>query len=199
MVKKAEDILDFIYREGIEEVGNIGAGNASKYLSELTGKKVEISVPEMKVFDTEKARENAKNCGQNNINVFINIASMNGSVAISMEKEHYNNFLDMVKTEKKGSKVQNMMDIAEHISRFYLEAVAEFLSLNLEFKEGKLLYMGEKTLVTYIVSQITDGKKEKGLVIENKFQIQEDICGKIIMLLGEDEIGRIKDALESIS
>lgn len=195
-----DELKDFIYKEGIQEAGNIGAGNASKYLSELIGEKVNISVPDISLIDISEAKEKTSSATCNRLNVSVNIESLNGSIALSMEKESYNKFIKMVGTQKENSKIKTMMNIAEHIARFYLDAVAEFLSIDLKFGQGKLLYMTKESLLMYLISKTNQKQKSnKGLVISTSFNIPNKVEGDILMIMGKKEIKQISEALEKIS
>ena len=52
--------LNEFHYDALNEVGNIGMGNATTALSQLIGKNVRVSMPSLMVVDTENIIENTK-------------------------------------------------------------------------------------------------------------------------------------------
>ena len=122
-----------IQLDALLEVGNIGAGNAATALSQLINKKINMTVPAVKIvrcneiFDTEESEERV-------MGVIVRVlGDTPGNILFVFDDETANNMIELL-TGKKEDKFSELgysvlCEIGNIISGSYMNAIAKFTNL----------------------------------------------------------------------
>ena len=132
------DSLNAIQLDALKELGNIGAGNSATALSQILSKKIDMSVPRVKVYPIYEIPELFG--GSENIVVGVLLkmfGDMQGSLMFLMDEESAKRLLNDMMF---GQEVENltdelpmsaMMEVGNIISSSYLNALSFFSKLTI--------------------------------------------------------------------
>lgn len=167
-----------IQLDALLEVGNIGAGNAATALSQLINKKINMTVPAVKIvrfneiFDTEESEERV-------IGVIVRVlGDTPGNILFVFDDETANNMIELL-TGKKEDKFSELgysvlCEIGNIISGSYMNAIAKFTNLLILPSVPAVAddMLGAILSTTFIESEQFD---DDVLDIETIFQNEDDI------------------------
>ncbi len=193
--------LSDLQKEGLEEIGNIGSGQSTDFLSDIIKRKVEIAIPEMGVIPLSESTKELKEKFYKKdpvFNVYVPITGLNGGISVILEKEDYIKLINLI--EQQINEPYTLMELSEDIAKCYLEAVNNFLYKSLGFGDGKLFYMPIDSLLDYLSdNMITDEEKDSdALIINTEFHISDEISGKIVLLINIGHVSELTDALDRL-
>ncbi|MFB6203619.1 MAG: chemotaxis protein CheC [Candidatus Nanohaloarchaea archaeon] len=192
--------LTELQRDGISEIGNIGAGRVATRLSDITGKRVNLSVPQVDIIPpsaTENITELAENPHSPIVSVFSPLKGIGGGIVLSFQKKEYSQFLNLLEEDEDGSN-DNLLEIGEETADIYLDSMEQFLELNVDTEEPDLIFLPLEGLFKNIVAEIGSESEEESdiLVVKTVMEIEDVVKGEITMIIEIEETDRIIDALE---
>ena len=169
------DRLNPLQLDALKELGNIGAGNSATALSHIISKKIDMSVPRVKVYSIYEIPELFG--GSENIVVGVLLrmfGDMQGSLMFLLDEESARKLLsDMMLGQEVGNLTDElpmsaMMEVGNIISSSYLNALSFFSNLTIIPSTPAFAYdMAGAILGTilYEVSELSD----QVLLIETDF------------------------------
>ena len=169
------DRLNPLQLDALKELGNIGAGNSATALSQIISKKIDMSVPRVKVYSIYEIPELFG--GSENIVVGVLLrmfGDMQGSLMFLLDEESARKLLsDMMLGQEVGNLTDElpmsaMMEVGDIISSSYLNALSFFSNLTIIPSTPAFAYdMAGAILGTilYEVSELSD----QVLLIETDF------------------------------
>lgn len=125
--------LNEFHYDALNEVGNIGMGNATTALSQLIGKKVRVSTPSLMVVDTENIINKTKDIEVVGTIVKI-VGDITGGNMIIYQKKHADMLIDII-LEGTGHENDSDMrksvlsEVCNILAGSYLNALSKFLDL----------------------------------------------------------------------
>ena len=131
------DSLSIKQLDALKELGNIGAGNAATALSQILNKKVDMSVPRVKVYPLEEIPELFG--GSENIVVGVLLrmfGDMQGSLMFLLDEESAYKLLDMmmitdIESVTNEIAMSAIMEVGNIISSSYLNSLSFFSNLTI--------------------------------------------------------------------
>ncbi|NOR49285.1 MAG: hypothetical protein GQ533_14785 [Methanosarcinaceae archaeon] len=119
--------------DALNEVGNIGMGNATTALSQLIGKRVRVSTPSLMVVDTESIIDRTKDIEVVGTIVKI-VGDVNGGNMILYQKKHADMLADILlegTDHKNDSEMKRsvLSEVCNILAGSYLNALSKFLDL----------------------------------------------------------------------
>lgn len=169
------DRLNPLQLDALKELGNMGAGNSATALSQIISKKIDMSVPRVKVYSIYEIPELFG--GSENIVVGVLLrmfGDMQGSLMFLLDEESARKLLsDMMLGQEVGNLTDElpmsaMMEVGNIISSSYLNALSFFSNLTIIPSTPAFAYdMAGAILGTilYEVSELSD----QVLLIETDF------------------------------
>ena len=196
-------LLDPDQLDALQEIINIGIGNASKPLSELTQSHVELQVPNIKMINPSELEAALNGLHADSIAVIemgFDGASK-GKGMLAFPKEDALELVEVLAGEKLGTpdmdslKVGILTEFGNIILGQFFSAVGNFLRVH--FKLGLPVYEeGE------VASMLLSGKpKEDSLIIvvTTQFKIRKLMTeGKIFVLFNVESLPKLIDAIENL-
>ena len=196
--------LNEFHYDALNEVGNIGMGNATTALSQLVGKGVRVSMPSLMVVDTENIIENTKDIEVVGTIVKI-VGDISGGNMILYQKKHADMLVDIL---LEGTDHQNdiemrksvLSEICNVLAGSYLNALSKFLDLTVlpsvpyqtEGSSADIFEMADSRLncdIDHILSLTTMFEIEA----EN---ISKTIDGDMFMMLDSKSLKVILDTID---
>ena len=125
--------LNEFHYDALNEMGNIGMGNATTALSQLIGKNVRVSIPSLMVVDTENIIEKTKDIKVVGTIVKI-VGDITGGNLIIYQKKHADMLIDIIlegTDHKNDSDMRKsvLSEVCNILAGSYLNALSKFLDL----------------------------------------------------------------------
>lgn len=194
--------LSEMYKDGLKEIGNIGAGNASKILSDYAGEEVDINISDVDIISLPNSVRDVPDIFDDItgsiVGTIIPTEGVSGGVCFLMTKKDAQRLLSegggdgsmVLDSDKRKS----LEDISENLIGKYLDSICDFISIDISHASSRIVSMPKVTLMAHIASSIDT---DNALVIKNNFVINhKDAKGDIIFLLGVSSVKKITNALE---
>ena len=196
--------LNEFHYDALNEVGNIGMGNATTALSQLVGKGVRVSMPSLMVVDTENIIENTKDIEVVGTIVKI-VGDISGGNMILYQKKHADVLVDLL---LEGTDQQNdiemrksvLSEICNVLAGSYLNALSKFLDLTVlpsipyqtEGSSADIFEMADSRLncdIDHVLSLTTMFEIEAA-------NISKTIDGDMFMMLDSNSLKVILDKID---
>ncbi len=195
-LKETEDVL--------KEIENMGAGNASKYMSELVNREVNLVVPETKIVKKEDIENIVGGPDQLIICMYSPITGdVSGNAVIALQKNQAFKLIDIL--EKKELGYTDMLDEdgmnqLENAGRIlitpYLEPITEFLGINIQTGTTGVISTFGRSVSDFLLMKI---KEEKILVITTNFSVSDtQIEGDFAFLLAFSSLHKLIETIKKI-
>lgn len=183
-------------RDELQELGNIGAGRASRYLSDMADHKVNIGIPQVDIVSLSSGSDEVASImevpeNQQLMAVLMPTNEPGGGIVFLFTQDDYQKFLQMGDGE-------DFLDVSEKVSNFYLDAIESFLSLEVDTGDARLISLPLTTLLIQINSSIPSDESD-ALIINTEFSIEEDddkTTGEITFFLEIEDIDDIIEVME---
>ncbi|ETA67234.1 MAG: chemotaxis protein CheC [Methanolobus sp.] len=125
-------VLDKFYYDALNEVGNIGMGNATTALSQLVGKSINVSGSSLTLL---KAKDISESLNSEKIGAIVRVmGDMNGGFILILSKNHSEVLADMLlkdSAEDSYMKVSAFIEVANILAGSYYNALSKFLNLSI--------------------------------------------------------------------
>lgn len=186
-------------RDGILEVGNIGTGQASGYLSELVGERVELAVPYVDIVSFSDAVSPVPVQEGQHVNVRLATRGVEGSIVLDFPVESGVRFLNRVDgtdgdaLDAEGR--ERLREVGEGVAERFMQAIDQFLTLDLDVGGGEVSTEQPSTLLNRIATE--DGGSE-ALLIATPFTIDTDVEGQLLLLITAEDAEKLVDALDAM-
>ncbi|MFH1783763.1 MAG: chemotaxis protein CheC [bacterium] len=189
--------------DALREMGGIGAGNAATALSQLLGRRVEMSVPKIYIVPVEKVTALMGEPEKLVVGVYLRIlGDVLGSLLLSFPRDSAFALIDVLMGRKVGStKILSDMDrsalkeTGNIVAGAYLNALASLTRQNLVPCTPNLAFDMMGAIVDYILISISQ-KVENVIVLEVEFiESQTKVKGFFFIL---PDVDSLKIILETI-
>lgn len=166
--------LSLMQLDALKELGNIGAGNAATALSQILNKKVDMSVPRVKVYPIEEIPELFG--GSENIVVGVLLrmfGDMQGSLMFLLDEESALKLLDMmmlpdIQQVTDDIAMSAIMEVGNIISSSYLNSLSFFSSLTIVPSTPGFAYDMAGAILGTILFEVSE-MSDQVLLIETDF------------------------------
>jgi chemotaxis protein CheC len=160
--------------DALKELGNIGAGNAATALSQILDKKVDMSVPRVKVYPIEEIPELFG--GSENIVVGVLLrmfGDMQGSLMFLLDEESAYKLLDMMMVTgiehiTDEISMSAIMEVGNIISSSYLNSLSFFSNLTIVPSTPGFAYDMAGAILGTILFEVSE-MSDQVLLIETDF------------------------------
>ncbi|WP_058307793.1 chemotaxis protein CheC [Gracilibacillus massiliensis] len=199
------DNLSQQHLDVLKEVGNIGAGNAATALSGLLNKKIDMSIPSIKIVDFNELMEYVGGPDQVIVSVFLRIqGEAPGSMFFVLSPEESHSLVEQLigtsadNIEENELAISAISEIGNILSGSYLSALSDFTSINLQPTVPNLtIDMAAAILMQGLIeiSQESDYAIIIDTMIEEEDQSNESVKGHFFLLPDPDSFDKIFKAL----
>lgn len=131
--------INEFYRDALREIGNIGAGNAATALSQLVGRTITMSVPEVVVIPVEKVPEIMGGSDDIVAGIYLEVfGDLPAKILVTFPHKNLLKLTDMMLGETLGTnvmvsdmKLSALKELGTILSGAYLNALAKFLDMRM--------------------------------------------------------------------
>ncbi|OYT53167.1 MAG: hypothetical protein B6U72_06670 [Candidatus Altiarchaeales archaeon ex4484_2] len=194
-IKEVEDAL--------KEIENMGAGNASRVMSDLIKKEVRLVVPEIKIVNKSDIASIVGGPESMVICMYSPISGdLSGNVVIAFQKKEAFKLIDLLEKKDIGS-TELLEDEGKHqlenvgliLIRPYLDPLGEFLDIDVHSGKVRVLSTFGRSLSDFLLLNV---KEENTLLITTNFSVPDaNIHGDFAFLLAFSSIQTIINAIKS--
>ncbi|UYP44694.1 hypothetical protein NEF87_000979 [Candidatus Lokiarchaeum ossiferum] len=187
--------LDEMQRSLIQEIGNIGAGNAATALSTMIDKRVDISVPRVDVVPTEFLSEKLGGSDQLTIAIYLGVE---GDVSMYMmlvfKKSSALRLSDQLLFQERPEEELEtneplgqmdesaLMEIANILGSHYLTALSEFTGLHMIPSPPSLAYDMLGSVIDFIQIELEE-KVDTALILNTDIIVEKKKIEGYILIL----------------
>jgi chemotaxis protein CheC len=131
--------INEFYRDALRELGNIGAGNAATALSQLVGRTISMSVPEVMIIPVEKVPEQVGGSEEIVAGIYLEVfGDLPSKILVTFPHNNLIQLTDMLLGQTLGSsalmsemKLSALKELGTILSGAYLNALAKFLDMRM--------------------------------------------------------------------
>jgi len=132
-------LINDFYRDALQELGNIGAGNAATALSQLVGRTISMSVPEVMIIPIEQVPEIVGGNDQIVAGIYFEVfGDLPSKILVTFPHPKLMVLTDLLIGQTLGStalinemKMSALKELGTILAGAYLNALAKFLDLRL--------------------------------------------------------------------
>lgn len=161
--------------DALREVGNIGAGNAATALSQILGKRVDMSVPRARVLELNQVPEILGGTENLVVGVYLRIfGDIQGNIMFLLPTESAERLVEMLMggTDEDGVAGEiaqsAIMEVGNIITSSYLNALSSFSGLTIVPSTPALAYDMAGAIMSTILIELSE-VSDYALLIETEF------------------------------
>ncbi|WP_094228409.1 chemotaxis protein CheC [Methanolobus psychrotolerans] len=198
-------VLDKFYYDALNEVGNIGMGNATTALSQLVDKSINVSSSALTLLS---AQDISKNANKDRIGAIVRVmGDMNGGFILIIRKHHSEALAEMLLKNNASEdddymKKSAFIEVANILAGSYYNALSKFLNLAIVPSVPKISEGTADEIFTKAKQHI-NGKMEHVFGLTTLFEVAgEDeyhsLSGDMYMLLDSASLQSILGRIEEM-
>jgi len=198
--------LNKLHLDGIKEAANIGSGHAATALSQMMGKSIMVSVPEVKVMKLEEVPyifgEKTPIVAAVLTNFFGDITGRN---LLVFPEDKARLLVDILLAKNPGEtvgfgemEISSLKEIANIVSSSYLSALSEFLQIMVLPSVPSFTLDDLSAVLTSVYLQFTDDDREYAFCVETSFYFTEEAVkleGYLLMIPDKTGLERMLKSL----
>jgi len=131
--------INEFYRDALRELGNIGAGNAATALSQLVGRTINMSVPDIMIIPVEKVPEQVGGTEEIVAGIYLEVfGDLPSKILVTFPHSNLIQLTDLLLGQTLGStalmsemKLSALKELGTILSGAYLNALAKFLDMRM--------------------------------------------------------------------
>jgi chemotaxis protein CheC len=131
--------INQFYRDALQELGNIGAGNAATALSQMVGRTIGMSVPKVMIVPVEEVPELVGGAEEIVAGIYLEVfGDLPSKILVTFPHKNLVMLTDMLLGNNLGSqtlmnemKLSALKELGTILSGAYLNALAKFLDLRM--------------------------------------------------------------------
>ena len=187
--------LNYIELDALKEVGNIGAGNAATALSQILGKRVDMTVPSARVLSLEQVPEILGGTEKLVVGVYLRMfGDIQGNMMFLLPTESAERLVKMLLGVSEEGGIAGeisqsaIMEVGNILASSYLNALSQFATLTIVPSTPALAYDMAGAILSTILIELSE-VSDYALLIETEFQEDgEAIDGSFFMLPDLDSL-----------
>jgi chemotaxis protein CheC len=198
-------ILDQFYYDALNEIGNIGMGNATTALSQLIGKTIKVSASELTSLDPDSISDNEDHSKTGAIVKVI--GDLNGGFILMLNKRHSEVLSEMMlaRTEYENDPYMRssvVIEVANILAGTYCTALSKFLDMAVT-PSLPVLAEGSPEDLLKKCGKYLNGKVDHIIGLTALFEIEAEdeyhsLSGDMYMLLDAASMRNILDRINKM-
>ncbi|MBN2368225.1 chemotaxis protein CheC [Candidatus Woesearchaeota archaeon] len=191
--------------DALQEIGNIGSGNASTTLGNVMNTKIALDLTDVALFEPDIfLKEYSQLDNIYVVSVFLRVLGyLPGSIVIMFKREDALKFVDLAQKKALGTMKEIDADSQEileticiQVTQGYIRAMSDFLDLNLSTAQPLFTTNKRKTIIDFMIHLITASLNNSMLAINTNFNVEEHgIRGEFLLLFGINSLKDLKNLI----
>ncbi len=200
MEEKKDMNLDAMCIDMLKEVGHICTGNATIALSQVLNQKVELTIPDLKLVDSNKVLDELKGTQEVLVGVSVQLlGSLTGNIVLMFPEKGAYSLIDAVSQYRKelGNAteygVSSLKEIGNIVISAYLATLSTFTRQVILHSTPNLICGTLETVFNVAFSKMQT-ETNKVILIETFFKIQDkDIDGSFFLIFEPAMVQKLVD------
>ncbi|VVB88025.1 CheC-like family protein [uncultured archaeon] len=196
-------LTDFQY-DALKEVGNIGIGNATTSLSQMVNKKVEISLPDLKLVPIIQVPIIVKNAAPV-VGIIQQLkGDSSGFLVLLLSKDSAKLLIKLVLGQAEDSATFNemeqsvLLELGNIMNGTYITSLSNFLGIALGLSPPNQVYDMADAIINQIVGMMSLDVEDV-LFLRTEFTVNsEKIEGRILIFTDSVSLTKILDAINRL-
>ncbi|WP_406656704.1 chemotaxis protein CheC [Methanolobus sp. ZRKC2] len=198
-------VLDKFYYDALNEVGNIGMGNATTALSQLVGKSVNVSGS---AFTLLGLNDISKDSEYKKLGAIVKVVGdLNGGFLLMLNQNHSESLSEMMLEQRDHDDDEYMrrsvvVEVANILAGTYYNALSKFLDLSI-IPSIPIISEGSPDELLKKCSKHFNGKIEHVMGLTTLFEIESEdryqsLSGDMYMLMDSASMKTILDRIDTM-
>lgn len=205
-MKDPNQINEF-YRDALRELGNIGAGNAATALSQLLGRTINMSVPEVMIIPVEKVPEQVGGSEEIVAGIYLEVfGDLPSKILVTFPHSNLIKLTDMLLGQTLGSselmsemKLSALKELGTILSGAYLNALAKFLDMRMIPSVPALAIDIMTAILETILVEISTETQYALMLRTEITEIETRISGTFFLIPEAGSLDIIVNAIKKVS
>ena len=205
-MKDPNQINEF-YRDALRELGNIGAGNAATALSQLLGRTINMSVPEVMIIPVEKVPEQVGGSEEIVAGIYLEVfGDLPSKILVTFPHSNLIKLTDMLLGQTVGSselmsemKLSALKELGTILSGAYLNALAKFLDMRMIPSVPALAIDIMTAILETILVEISTETQYALMLRTEITEIETRISGTFFLIPEAGSLDIIVNAIKKVS
>ena len=189
------------FQDALKEMGNIGAGKASNYLSKLIGKPVNQTPPEIYLLPRNEVPDLIGGPQSLVVGIYTAVSGdVSGTMLLVFPTKDAMTLVDVLSKKKVGmTKTLNavgqekLKQAGKTLSFSYLRTIKDFLGLNFRSAPTRIISTFGESLTDFVLLGV---EEDYALLLKTQFSIDgTNVKGDFILLLAIDSLSIVSEAL----
>jgi len=197
--------LSNLQLDALQEIGNIGAGNAATALAQLVNSKIEMNIPRVKILPFDMVPEEVGGADRHIIGVYLSVSgSVSSNILFMLPVEQALVLVDLLMAKEIGTtqpdslgemELSAMREMGNIIAASYLNALSVFTRLTLIPSVPALAMDMAGSVLDAILAKVGE-VADHVLLLETFFkQDEHNVVGYFFMLPEPEALDNILSAL----
>ncbi|TGC10719.1 chemotaxis protein CheC [Methanolobus halotolerans] len=196
-------ILDKFYYDALDEVGNIGMGNATTALSQLVGKSVSVSGSAFTLLGLNKISSDSE---YNRVGAIVKVVGdLNGGFLLMLNQKHSESLSEMLLEQHESDGYMRrsvLVEVANILAGAYYNSLSKFLDLSV-IPSIPIISEGSPDDLLKKCSKHFNGKIEHVIGLTTLFEIESEdqyqsMSGDMYMLIDSISMKTILNRIDAM-
>ncbi|MCX7614201.1 MAG: chemotaxis protein CheC [Clostridiales bacterium] len=188
----------------LSEIGNIGAGNAATALSDILADRVDMTVPELKIIDTNEMVNILGGPEKEAVGILVNMTGeVEGMLLFILNKEFIKSLINVLLEENIESfeditemDLSAIKEIGNILSGSYISAISTMTNLDMGISTPQIAIDMVGSILSYPAAQFGIMGDKLMFIEENFLSGNDEIKSHLLIMPKLESLNRILESLE---
>ncbi|MCK5218846.1 chemotaxis protein CheC [bacterium] len=199
--------LNDFYRDAFQELGNIGSGNAATALSQLVGRTIDMSVPEVLLIPIEQVPDIVGDMEKTVAGIYLEVyGDVPSKILVTFPHENLLSLTDLMMNQPIGTgsmldeiKLSALKELGTILSGAYLNAMSKFLDLRMIPSVPALAIDSFTAVLNTILAELSQENQCALLLRTEIMETENKISGSFFLIPEKDALETIISAIQKAS
>jgi len=199
--------LNEFYRDAFQELGNIGSGNAATALSQLVGRTINMSVPEVMVIPIEQVPDIVGNMEETVAGIYLEVyGDVPSKILVTFPYQILLNLTDLMMNQPVGTgsmldeiKLSALKELGTILSGAYLNAMSKFLDLRMIPSVPALAIDSFTSVLNTILAELSQANQYALMLRTEIIETETKISGNFFLIPEEKALEIMTGAIQKAS
>lgn len=199
--------LNDFYRDALQELGNIGSGNAATALSQLVGRTINMSVPEVMVIPIERVPDIVGEMEKTVAGIYLEVyGDVPSKILVTFPYKNLLSLTDLMMSQPIGTgsvldeiKLSALKELGTILSGAYLNAMSKFLDLRMIPSVPALAIDSFTAVLNTILAELSQENQYALMLRTEIIETENMISGNFFLIPEENALEAITCAIQKAS
>jgi chemotaxis protein CheC len=199
--------LNEFYRDAFQELGNIGSGNAATALSQLVGRTINMSVPEVMIIPIERVPEIVGDMEETVAGIYLEVyGDVPSKILVTFPYKDLLSLTDLMLNQPVGTgstldelKLSALKELGTILSGAYLNAMSKFLDLRMIPSVPALAIDSFTAVLDTILAELSQENRYALMLRTEIIETETKISGSFFLIPEENALETMTAVIQKTS